>query len=139
MIEQHLIAFIPVLHLWKIKEAVVSILTEVFGFEYRGYLGVDMLIYRHNNTFAVHPLMEINVRNTMGLVALQLSNRLVHPSSCGQLAITCEKAQNQAYNAHLQMTEKFPLQVSGAKIRSGYLSLCPVTAETRFRAYVLIV
>jgi predicted ATP-grasp superfamily ATP-dependent carboligase len=125
-------------HLQEIKEAVVVILTEVFGFEYRGYLGVDMLIYRHNNAYAVHPFIEVNMRNTMGLVALQLSSQLVHPSSQGQFIITCDKAKNKAYQVHLRMKEKYPLLLSGPKIRSGYLSLCPVTTETQFRAYVMI-
>ena len=138
MIKNHIIAFIPASHLQEIKKAVTSILTEVFGFEYRGYLGVDMLIYKCNNGFAVHPFIEINMRNTMGLVALQLSNRLVHPSAKGKLYITCDKEKNKAFDTHLHMQEQYPLQLSGSKIRSGYLSLCPVTPETQFRAYVLI-
>jgi hypothetical protein len=138
MLEQHITTFIPVMHLREIRQAVVSTLTETVGHEYRGYLGVDMMIYRKENTFAVHPFIELNVRNTMGLVALQLSRRLVYPSSRGQLVITFDRDANKAYHVHLQMKEKHPLQLSGDKIRSGYLSLCPVTPETQYRAYILI-
>ena len=137
-LERQITEFIPAAHLREIQAAVVSVLTEVAGFVYRGYLGVDMLVYRKGNSFAVHPFIELNVRNTMGIVALQLSNRLVHPSSRGQIIITCDTVKNKAYQAHRQMEEKYPLQLAGSKIRSGYLSLCPVTPETHYRAYILI-
>jgi len=137
-LEQRITSFISTAHLHDIKQAVASILTETVGFEYRGYLGVDMLVYRRNNAFAVHPFIEMNVRYTMGLLALQLSSRLVDPSSYGQLVITCERAESKAYHRHLQMAAKYPLQLSGSRIRSGYLSLCPVTDVTQYRAYILI-
>jgi hypothetical protein len=138
MLKQHITTFIPVTLLREIQEAVVDILTEVLGFEYRGYLGVDMLIFKRDHTFAVHPFIEINLRYTMGFVALKVSTRLIHPSSQGQLIVTYDKAFGKAYYSHLQMEQKYPLQLSDSKIRSGYLSLCPVTPETQFRAYLLV-
>ena len=137
-LEQQITPFIPVSHLHGIRQAVASILTEALSHIYRGCLGVDMLVYRKNGSYAVHPFVEINVRFTMGLVALQLSSRLVDPPSCGQLVITCEKTDSKAYHTHLQMAAKYPLQLSGSRIRAGYLSLCPVTPETHYHAYVLI-
>ena len=137
-LEQQVTRFIPVSHLHDIRKAVISILTEVAGFAYRGYLGVDMLVYRKDHSFAVHPFIEMNVRHTMGLVALQLSRRLVHPSSQGQLVIAYDKTESSAYHTHLQMQETHPLQIADNKIRSGYLSLCPVTPATRYRAYVFV-
>jgi len=138
LLEQHITNYISASLLQEIKEAVIMILTEVISFEYNGYLGVDMLIYRKDNSFSIHPVVEINLRNTMGIVALQLSKRIVHPSSHGQLVITYDKTENGAYMTHLQMQEAYPLQFSDSKILSGYLSLCPVTRETQFIAYVLI-
>ena len=137
-LEKHLAGYIPTAYLHEIQEAVTSILTEEFGSLYRGYLGVDMLIYRQDNAFAVHPFIEINLRNTMGLVALQISNRFIHPSSRGQLIIAFNKDSIKTLNLHLQMKESYPLQLSGSKIQSGYLSLCPVMPETQYIAYVLI-
>ena len=137
-LEQQMSAFVPMTQLWEIQEAVATIWTEVAGSDYRGYLGVDMLVYRINNAFAVHPIIEINLRYTMGLVALQLSRRLVHPSATGKLLITFDKMLHSAYRTHLQMKAQYPLLIVDNKISSGYLSLCPVTTETHYRAYVLI-
>ena len=137
-IEKHLTEYIPVKYLREIQEAVTSILAEKFSSVYRGYLGVDMLVYRNGNTFSIHPFIEINLRNTMGLVALQLSKRLIYNSSWGNLIIVGNKGENKIYSTHLQMKEKYPLRLSGYKIQSGYLSLCPVTPDTQYMAYIII-
>ena len=130
--------FTPIARLREIQETITSILVEEFGSVYQGYLGVDMLIYRNGSNFDIHPLIEINLRNTMGLVALQLSNRLIDPSSHGHLIITYNKEKNKTCNLHLQMKAKYPLQISGTKIQSGYLSLCPVMPDTQYIAYMVI-
>ena len=138
VLEEHLADFIPMVHIRMLQETVTSILSEVLGYDYQGYLGVDMMIYRQGNVYAIHPLIEINLRNTMGLVALQLSDRLIYPSSRGYLIITYNKEKNKTLDLHLQMQAKYPLQLSGSKIQSGYLSLCPVTSETQYLAYIII-
>ena len=138
LIEQQIATFIPATLLREIQQAVISILTSVAGNAYRGYLGVDMLVYRKDNAFAVHPFIEMNLRYTMGLAALKLSGFLIHPFSQGQLVITCDRVKNRTYHTHLQMEEKYPLQIVDNKIHSGYFSLCPVAPETHYRAYALI-
>ncbi|MDR0795123.1 MAG: hypothetical protein LBE79_03600 [Tannerella sp.] len=137
-IEKYLSAFIPVTHLREIRKTVASILTDLLSFEYRGYLGIDMLIYRKENTFAIHPFIEINLRYTMGLVALQISKRLIHPSSTGQFMIAFNKKKYSTFNTHLQMQEKYPLRLCDSKIQSGYLALCPVLPESQYHAYILV-
>ena len=37
------------------------------------------------------------------------------------------------------MKGAYPLTIENGKIREGYLSLCPVTKETKYRAYILVV
>ena len=138
MLEQHLAKFVPTAQLKEIQETLTSILAEVLGHEYQGYLGVDMLVYRKDHGFAIHPCIEINLRYTMGLVALKLSNRLIHPASQGQFIIDYHKTANSTYAEHLRMQAAFPLQLSDSKILSGYLSLCPVLPNTKYRAYILI-
>ena len=139
VLAKHLATFIPMAHLRTVQKAMTTILAQKIGYDYQGYLGVDMLAYRQDNVYAIHPLIEINLRNTMGLVALQISNRLIHPTSRGQLIITFHKEKNKTYHFHLQMQANHPLQLSDSKIQSGYLSLCPVTPETQYLAYILIV
>ena len=137
-LEKHLSAFIQIAQLRTIQEILTPILTETFGYDYQGYLGVDMMVYRKENNCFIHPLIEINLRYTMGLVANQLSNRWIHPASQGQLIITYNKDPKKTTHMHLQMKAKYPLQLSGAQIRSGYLSLCPVLTGTQYIAYILI-
>ena len=136
--ENHLSAFIQISQLRTIQETLTPILAETFGYDYQGYLGVDMLIYRKDGLYFIHPMIEINLRYTMGLVALQLSNRWIHPASQGQLIIAFNKDPQKTTIMHLQMKAEYPLQLSGAQIRSGYLSLCPVLSGTQYLAYMLI-
>ena len=59
----------------KVKEKIECILGEVFRGKYRGPLGVDMMIVagEGGQGFLLHPCVEINLRRTMGHVALELS------------------------------------------------------------------
>ena len=138
ILEKHLSAFCQIESIHTLQNTITPLLAETLGNDYQGYFGVDMMIYRNENTYSIHPLVEINLRYTMGLVALQLSNRLIHPSSHGQLIITFNKEKNTTYRAHLEMQATYPLLLSETKIQSGYLALCPVTPETQYHAYILI-
>jgi hypothetical protein len=116
-------------------EQVKIVLQEAVGSVYNGYLGVDMLIYKTTDgNYAVHPFVEINLRYTMGLAAMKICQQFVHPSSQGILRISYH-----VYNAekeHQRMLEESPLKFEDNMIRSGYLSLCPVTTETHYLASV---
>ena len=64
----------------RIQEAVRTVLQEVYGSTYAGCIGVDMLVYRQKDgSFAIHPCIEINMRYTMGMVALRLFQHYVVP------------------------------------------------------------
>ena len=91
ILQEYLTTYIPAETLTAVREAVTLILKEILGNVYRGYLGVDMLIFRHNEGYAVHPFIEMNLRYTMGLVACELSRRLIHPASQGRFMISYEK------------------------------------------------
>ena len=137
ILQEYLTTYIPAETLTAVREAVTLALKEILGNVYRGYLGVDMLIFRHNEGYAVHPFIEMNLRYTMGLVACELSRRLIHPASQGRFMISYEK-KGAALRTDGLLRQQYPLQLSDGRIRSGYFSLCPVTAETSYRAGVLI-
>ena len=62
--------YIPVTLLDEVKEKI----SHVPNFNnYRGPFGVDMMIVRDNSQLMLHPCVEINLRRTMGHVALSLS------------------------------------------------------------------
>src|SRR5574344_87058 len=69
--------------LMKIRAELKLILGEVFRNNYRGPFGVDMMVVAagEGNGFTIHPCVEINLRRTMGHVALALTpadNELQH-------------------------------------------------------------
>ncbi|MDR0573896.1 MAG: hypothetical protein LBG96_07710 [Tannerella sp.] len=116
-------------------EQVRLVLKEVVGHSYCGYMGVDMFIYKTaEGNYAVHPFVELNLRYTMGLVAMQLSRRFIHPESQGMLR-TVSYVYN-AYREHKRMQTEAPLVLEGSLMRSGYLSLCPVYPDTRYMAII---
>lgn len=73
---QYLFRYIPQ-RLW---QSVRTMLTELLKKElshcYRGKLGVDMMVVETDEGYRLHPCVEMNLRTTMGHVALQLHRRL---------------------------------------------------------------
>ena len=116
-------------------EQIGLVLTEVLGNTYCGYMGVDMFIYKTDDgNYAVHPFVELNLRYTMGLAAMQLSHQFIHPQSQGLL-----RTVTYLYNAqqeHQRMQAETPIKLEDGLIRSGYLSLCPVGPDTRYMAII---
>ena len=56
--------------------AVTASLTPMVPRDYRGHLGVDMMLYRADDgAVALNPCVEINFRTTMGIVALSMAER----------------------------------------------------------------
>ncbi len=137
-LEQFLTTKIPLAHLQEVKAALVQFFETNFAF-YDGVLGVDMLIFRAaEGALRLNPMIEINLRMTMGMVARRFLDDFVHRTAHGVLRVerfdsaaallADDRAQRQAH----------PLIVEQGRIRSGYLSLCPLTADTRYRAAVVV-
>ena len=124
----------------QLKEAVREAIRQIYGNIYTGYLGVDMLVYRRktNGEFAIHPCIEVNMRYTMGMVALRISQKYLAPNARGDMRITYTNKPGEAYEQHCFMKKAYPLEMKDGKIREGYISLCPVTRETKYRAYILV-
>jgi len=110
-------------------------LVEIIGSKYKGFMGVDMMIYNtEDGNYAIHPFVELNLRYTIGLVAMQLSANFVHPGSQGMFRIMYYVYD--AVKEHQRMMEQSPLYLQDNLIRSGYLSLCPVNNDTHYIAFV---
>ena len=121
----------------RLRVAVSEVLSAVIGCTYSGFLGVDMLAYRlPGGAEAVHPFIELNLRYTMGLVAASLSRRLVHPDAAGWLTIARSSQPGDALRDHQADALRLPARYADGRLRSGYLSLTPVTSATCFRAFV---
>jgi hypothetical protein len=122
----------------QVKEATAVAIGEVYA-GYAGYIGVDMLVYRAaDGTSALHPCIEVNMRYTMGMAAIRLFDTYIHPDAEGVFNLTYGADPETVVSAHRKQEEAYPLTFKEGKLRSGYLSLCPVTPQTHYIAYILI-
>lgn len=123
----------------RIIEATRQTIQSVYGSIYTGYLGIDMLVYeKPDKTYAIHPCVEINMRYTMGMAAIRISQKYLVPNARGDFRITYENNPGDAYEQHCFMKKAYPLEFENGKIKEGYLTLCPVTKDTKYRAYILV-
>jgi hypothetical protein len=69
--------YLPTTLLDAVQECICQVLGDVFQGRYQGPFGVDMMIVngKSNGIFLLHPCVEINLRRTMGHVALALSSQ----------------------------------------------------------------
>jgi len=104
---------------------------------YEGFFGLDTLIFRDEfNKLKINPCLEINVRQNMGLLSLQLQKLLV--SGKKGIFKTIYKPGSDFFQFEREMVRKHPLRISGSKIESGFLSLTDANKKTLFGAYILV-
>ena len=137
-IEQVLTAYVDKKVLDEVSHSLQRELENRLSGRYEGYLGVDMMICRSGEAYAVHPCVEINLRMNMGVVARLFYDRYVAPRAEGNYVVTFYAKEGEALAQHQEFTRRHPLQIDNGRIRSGYLSLTPVLADTRYQVYVLL-
>jgi hypothetical protein len=131
---KHLRDYIDGGRLEEISEHVGWGLSKLYGGRYRGYIGVDMLVYREWDRLAIHPCVEVNMRYTMGMAAVSLQARYVHKDAgTGIFRVSYSPT---AYSEHCTMEQASPRRWKEGKLLKGYLPLCPVKPDSRYRAYV---
>ena len=118
-------------------EAVLKLLQQELRKEfvgnYLGPLGVDMMIVKSGEGVAIHPCVEVNVRRTMGMMALDLSDlvsesvvvdfRLVYKKEQGELLDYCRQLPGASYDGD-------------GKLSGGAVCLTPVVEDTHFVALI---
>ena len=119
-----------------LTEVLVSALRKTFVGNYMGPLGVDMMVVDDGGRLAVHPCVEINVRRTMGMLSLHLSDlvdkdhnaefRIVYSKDSGELAAKCKCMPKPVFGADGRMA-------------GGVLFLTPILSDTRFVSLIEIV
>ncbi len=136
-IEEKLSANISFTLMQQLRETLLVKLAGYFPL-YTGYAGVDMMICETAGGYRVQPCVEINMRMNMGVAAHLFYDSFVNSSSEGKFVVDYFKKQGSALSFHEKMQRESPLQVTGGKILSGYLSLTPVAADSRYTAYVVV-
>lgn len=136
-IEEKLSAYIPVALLHRLREALLAKLAACFPL-YTGYAGVDMMICETAEGYRIQPCVEINLRMNMGMVARRFQDRFMEVDGQGRFTVDYFRKPEGALLFHQKMQQESPLTVESGKIVSGYLSLTPVTADTRYTAYIVV-
>lgn len=109
----------------------------LFADYYEGVIGVDVLVfYDSSNRLKFHPLLEINVRYNMGLLAQSLEQHLA-PGSHGKLFTAhFEKNGFKAFCGEKQ--QKNRLKTENGKLITGFLPLIPVNEKNTFGVWLEI-
>lgn len=122
----------------KYTEILVEALKSIYT-PYKGYFGVDMMVYADaSGAYRIHPCVEVNLRHTFGLIMLRIRERLLHPLSIATLRMSYDSVAKNALLEHKRLTQASPLKIVDGQIRSGYISLCPVTGDTKYRAVLFV-
>ncbi|NDV96294.1 hypothetical protein D0T84_15435 [Dysgonomonas sp. 521] len=121
----------------RIKESLIAILSATYA-AYTGCIGVDMLVYKENGEYKLHPCLEINMRYNMGFLTCRLYQNYISPGSSGKFYLDFNSVTGEMYKNHLRMQYDYPPRFEKGKLLSGYLPLCPVNEESKYRAYILI-
>lgn len=120
-----------------IKVKLEYIFSNTCCLDYKGCLGVDMMIYLEGDMPKIHPCVEINMRYNMGYLSLKIFEKQIFKTSSGIFQIDYSQ-KGLALEDHLRMQKDYPLVIEEGRVRSGYLSLSPVSDSTNYRAYILV-
>lgn len=133
--ERWMLRHIPAGMFAALREELQACIGRVFAGSYRGPLGVDMMLCRvpGRNRLCVHPCVEVNLRRTMGLVAVDLA-RYVAPGSEGRFVIDFFKDGNALCADTERLVGEHPLRCEEGRVVEGVLRLTPVTEHTHYRA-----
>ncbi len=76
LLREKIASFFDFDRLMEVIKSEEEILGSFIGSDYRGWLGVDMMIYREGGENRLMPCIELNLRRTMGVVAMDIARRL---------------------------------------------------------------
>ncbi|MBO7318262.1 MAG: hypothetical protein J6U43_06055, partial [Bacteroidales bacterium] len=136
-IENILSQHIAIDTLHTVRRALEKICTQLIAPHYKGYMGIDMIVYRNPEGKALlHPCIELNLRMSMGMVARIIADRYLAPTAQGTYHVHYETDTARLHALDQQLSEQNPLQIEHSKITRGYLALTPILPDTHYCAYI---
>jgi hypothetical protein len=116
---------------------ITAIENSMMATNYEGFFGVDTLIYSdEENKLKINPCLEINVRHTMGLVALRLE-KLIAQNKKGVFS-TYFVPGKTFFEFKKEMECKHPAKIVDKKIEEGFFALIEARQDTLFGAYIIV-
>ena len=135
MLEQKISSFIDREDLLTVREMMEVCLTHYIAPAYIGDLGVDMMIYNDSGKSRIMPIVEVNMRTTMGMVAAVLGNKIVEKGKMGKMSILFHKNPDIA-KEYLSAIKKSVIK--NGRLVAGGLSLVPQYSDSQYTAVVEI-
>ena len=143
-IESELTKYVSKDYLDWIRDELANFLRERVAKVYTGFVGVDMFVYSETQdagseirNYRINPVVEFNLRMTMGMVARVIYDRCVQKGVKGMFTID-HLPPGQLLHDHLNQKEENPLEIENGRFKRGYFSLCPVLENTVYRAAIVL-
>ena len=104
---------------------------------HRGFIGIDAMIFQENDGLKIQPCIEVNCRMNMGILALQIQQR-IHPEASGKFELMYNK--NRILPVFRMKTKKTketnnPVYREG-KLFEGFVLLAEANEQSKFGAYI---
>lgn len=122
--------------LHEIRRNLISILKEIIGDKYEGYLGIDMMLYEESGKIKINPCIELNLRTTMGVVTSFIGNKFIEAGSKGIFKIKYYKESIDLHEEMNDIIKNNPPVYKNGKIIDGVQFLVPIEKHSRYCAYV---
>lgn len=135
LIEGKLSQWISTVHLYAVRDTLLQYLNQHIAPVYDGYLGVDMFFYEQANQIHLNPMVEINLRMTMGMAAHILTEKHLHPESTGTMQLEYDPTPG---GLRRRMETQPPMATKEGRWHHGVLALNPVSKETQYAITVNI-
>lgn len=134
-IEERLSHWLDVEMLQRVKSLLITYIDDVVASSYEGYVGVDMFVYQKDGKYYVNPMVEMNLRMTMGMAAHILYENHVHPEATGTMRLLYfpKPGDLKAF-----VDAQAPVKWKDGKWHSGFLALTAVTETSRYAVGVAV-
>lgn len=103
---------------------------------YDGPVGVDMFVYQKDNAYFINPVVELNIRMTMGLASNIFFKKFAPADGDGRWRIRYLSEPGALQREDAELSARHPLEIVDGKVVRGYLSLTPIFPETRYAVQV---
>jgi hypothetical protein len=136
-LEKQITAFIGKELLLHIRTALIAHIQETYIPYYKGNIGVDMLIYHQGEEYKLNPCVEINMRKSMGYLAIRLFEKYLHPDSRWDFGVEYHNLPSEIFQKHRELQKCYLPVFENGLLKNGYLNLCPLTEASNYHAYLL--
>jgi len=118
------------------KALTMNLNNSIYSTWHRGFLGIDAMIYKQDNSIKLQPCIEINSRMNMGILTMHVEKH-IHPEAKGKFELFYgKKGEYEKFANHLTIEK--PLKLKENKPYSGFLALTEPTSSKQFGAYLLL-